>query len=142
MMVAFLHSLPPDARAATVRQGETAAMRMREGFVVLSSAVGSAARAGEIARALVSARLAACVQVTPVESTYRWQGEVQAEAEVLLQAKTTRPCLAEAEALILRLHDYELPEILVLPVLGGSAAYLDWIEANTRPAQAVGEAEA
>ncbi|WP_145136326.1 divalent cation tolerance protein CutA [Roseomonas gilardii] len=47
-------------------------------------------------------------------------------------AKTTRQRLSEAEALILRLHDYALPEILVLPVLGGSAAYLDWIDAGTR----------
>lgn len=107
-------------------------MRMQEGFVVLSSVVGSAAKAGEIARALVSARLAACVQVTPAESTYRWQDEVQAGPEFLLQAKTTRQRLSEAEALILRLHDYELPEILVVPVLGGSAAYLDWIDAGTR----------
>lgn len=113
-------------------------MGMQEGFVVLSSTVGSDARARDIASALVAARLAACVQVTPFESTYRWQGEVQAGPEFLLQAKTTRQRLAAAEALILRLHDYELPEILVLPVLGGSAAYLDWIDANTRPEEAQG----
>lgn len=96
MVEGFLHSPPPNARAAKARQaartrpdrrrglahsGKKPGMRVQEGFVVLSSAVCSGARAGEIARALVAARLAACVQVTPAENTYRWQGEVQAGPE-------------------------------------------------------------
>ena len=87
-----------------------------------------------LAQALVGERLAACVSVVPgVSSIYRWKGEIQQDAEVLLIVKTTR---ARCEALATRvrdLHPYDLPEVLALPAVGGSEAYLDWVRTESTP---------
>jgi periplasmic divalent cation tolerance protein len=87
-----------------------------------------------LARALVGEGLAACVNVVPaVRSIYRWQGELRDDSEVLLVAKT---CADRADAFgarVRELHPYELPEVLRLPVAGGSAAYLDWVRAECTP---------
>ena len=96
-------------------------------IALLSCAVGSRENADEIAAALVSDRVAACVHVVPIESHYRWKGTVCRAPEFLLQAKTTAASIPAAEALIKRLHTYELPGIDVVPIIGGSAEYLAWI---------------
>ncbi len=87
-----------------------------------------------LARALVAEGLAACVNVVPgVRSIYRWQGELHDDAEVLLVAKT---CADRAEALgarVRELHPYELPELVRLPLAGGSASYLDWVRGECSP---------
>ena len=80
-----------------------------------------------IAAALVSERLAACVQLLPIESWYRWQGDVRHDAELMLLAKTTRDRFPAAQARIRALHPYDVPEIIALPIVDGAAAYLDWI---------------
>ncbi len=102
---------------------------------VCFSACPDAASAARIATALVEARLAACVNVLPpMRSTYRWEGRVTSDTEVLLIAKTTD---GQLDALIRRLrelHPYTLPEIVALPVAGGLPAYLDWVAAETGPA--------
>jgi periplasmic divalent cation tolerance protein len=86
------------------------------------------------ARALVHERLAACVNVLPeVQSFYRWQGELQQDPERQLLVKTTADRLAALEARVGELHPYEVPEFLVVKVEGGSASYLDWLVASTRP---------
>jgi periplasmic divalent cation tolerance protein len=100
-------------------------------FLLVSTAAGDADNAREIASALVSERLAACVQVLPIESHYRWQDAVHHEPEFLLQIKTTADRLAAVEVLIKRLHCYDLPEISVIPIVGGSAEYLAWIAEST-----------
>jgi len=104
---------------------------MERGFLLVSSAVGDAENAREIASALISERLAACVHVLPIESHYRWQRAIHREPEFLLQIKTTADRLAAIEALVKRLHRYELPELSVVPIVGGSAEYLDWIAQST-----------
>lgn len=97
------------------------------GCVVLSCAAGTRENADGIAAALVAERLAACVHVLPIESHYRWKGVLHREQEFLMQADTTQQRVAAAEALIKRLHAYELPAITVTPITGGSAEYLAWI---------------
>ena len=78
--------------------------------------------------ALVERRLAACVQVVgPVESRYRWEGRVETATEWLCVAKTTAERYDELEAAIGDLHSYDVPEILAVPVVRGSAAYLQWL---------------
>jgi periplasmic divalent cation tolerance protein len=81
-----------------------------------------------IGRSLVEEGLAACANLVPgVRSIYRWQGAIHDDAEVLLIVKT-RASLVEALAARVRaLHPYELPEVLALPVSGGSEPYLDWV---------------
>ncbi|WP_414075721.1 divalent-cation tolerance protein CutA [Staphylococcus aureus] len=87
--------------------------------------------AAKLAQALVDARLAACVNRLPgVLSTYRWQGEVNTDHEELLLIKTTAMRFEALKARLLELHPYELPELIVLPVERGHAAYLDWVRAG------------
>jgi len=80
------------------------------------------------ARTLVEERLAACATLIPaVESIYSWKGKVETSSETLLLLKTGSEQLAALEARLHELHSYETPEFLVLPVEGGSHAYLDWM---------------
>lgn len=93
------------------------------------------ATAARIARALVEERLAACVNRLPgVRSTYRWQGAVHDDAEVLLLIKTTTDRLPALRERLPALHPYELPELIAVEVAGGLPAYLDWVAAGASPA--------
>ncbi|MEN5060293.1 divalent-cation tolerance protein CutA [Luteimonas sp. TWI1416] len=95
------------------------------------------ASAQRIARTLVDARLAACVSLVPgVTSIYRWQGRVQTDAEVLLVIKTTADRLEALTERLRALHPYDVPELVALPVAGGLADYLHWVEAETAPIEA------
>jgi periplasmic divalent cation tolerance protein len=90
--------------------------------------------AERIALALVENRLAACVNaLAPVESTFRWQGEVQRAAEVPLLIKCTRERYAAVEEAIRQLHPYTVPEIIAVPVTAGFAPYLRWVSDETTP---------
>lgn len=93
-------------------------------------AVDTRDEAEAIATALVDARLAACVQLMAIESVYRWEGALERASEVMLHAKTTQARLADAEALIKARHSYEVPEIIAVPIVGGSTDYLAWIESE------------
>src|SRR6476620_6204928 len=88
--------------------------------------------AERIGDALVSARLAACVNILPgVRSVYRWQGAVERADEILLLIKTTRAQLEPVTALIASMHPYELPEVLAVEVAAGTPGYLDWVVENS-----------
>jgi periplasmic divalent cation tolerance protein len=69
----------------------------------------------------------------PVQSVYRWKGKVETTKEVLLLIKSTRKRFSALEREIRRLHSYETPEIIALPIVAGSRAYLRWIEESVRP---------
>ncbi|MDX1482892.1 MAG: divalent-cation tolerance protein CutA [Alphaproteobacteria bacterium] len=100
--------------------------------VVLYVTAADAEEAARIGRTLVEERLAACANVLPgVRAIYRWEGAVQDEAEAVLIAKTEASCVAAATDRIKALHSYELPCVVALPVAGGNAAFLEWIEAET-----------
>jgi periplasmic divalent cation tolerance protein len=97
--------------------------------VIFCTAAPDAAAA--MAEQLVDRRLVACVSILPARSTYRWKGKVCREPEHLMIAKTTK-ARAEAAVTALRsLHPYEVPEIIVLPVIEGHAPYLDWVRHET-----------
>ena len=99
-------------------------------FQVLTAA-GSREEAAAIADGLLRRRLAACVQVLgPVESRYWWKGAIESAEEWLCLAKTTATALDDAMAEVRRLHSYETPEILALPVSAGDPAYLAWLAAE------------
>ncbi|MBC7223558.1 MAG: divalent-cation tolerance protein CutA [Anaerolineae bacterium] len=105
---------------------------MAEHLVVLVTC-GSEEEAHTLAGRLVEARLAACVNVVPgVVSHYWWEGRVQSDAEWLLLIKTRLELL---ETLIQRVrawHSYEEPEVIALPIVGGSPSYLAWIQESTQ----------
>jgi periplasmic divalent cation tolerance protein len=94
----------------------------------------NAAEAKRIARAVVEDRLAACVNILPgtVTSIYRWQGKVESGRERLLLIKTSRKRLANLQAAVMRLHSYDVPEFIALPIAAGSRAYLAWLEENLK----------
>jgi periplasmic divalent cation tolerance protein len=94
----------------------------------------SLAEARKISRSLMQKRLAACVniQTAPVESIYRWKNKIETAREHLLLIKTTAHCLKSLEKEVLRLHSYDTPEFLVLPVASGSRAYLRWLSESCK----------
>jgi len=101
-------------------------------LLVVHCSCPDADTAARIARALVDERLAACAQAIPgVVSTYRWQGEVRTDAEVLLLVKTTRARLDALKRRVASLHPYDVPELVALEAADVSAPYLDWAEAET-----------
>lgn len=86
-----------------------------------------------LSRDLVESGLAACVnRVTSVRSIYRWQGKVEDEPEVLLLIKTVQARFPEIEMRIKALHPYDVPEIIALPIVAGSEAYLGWLASETK----------
>ena len=97
--------------------------------VVLVSA-GSLPEAEAIATSLVTSKLAACVNLVPIQSIYTWQGELHQEQEWQLLIKTDLSQFPTLEAKIRELHSYEVPEIIALPIVAGSKSYLDWICAS------------
>ena len=100
---------------------------MTDTAVVLTT-TGSPEEARRIARALVERKLAACVNIVPgVESTYWWQGKIDAAAEWLLLIKTLRSKFEAVRDAIRELHSYDLPECIELPIEDGSTEYLNWI---------------
>jgi periplasmic divalent cation tolerance protein len=102
--------------------------------VVVMVTCGSHGEAHMIARQVVAGRLAACVNVleSRVNSVYRWKGKVKHSREVLLLIKTSRSRLAKLRAEIERLHSYDVPEFIALPIVFGSPAYLRWIDESLR----------
>ncbi len=102
--------------------------------VVITTSVAVRDEAHRIADALIGERLAACVQVMPIESHYRWEGAIEQASELLLVIKTSAARAPAAQARVLALHSYHVPELLVMPVAGGTPAYLDWIAAQVEPA--------
>ncbi len=86
----------------------------------------------QIAEALLAAKLAACVNIVPaIHSLYTWQGETHNDAEVLCIAKTTAAAFeGNFIPAVKAVHPYEVPEIIALPIVMGSPAYLNWIDAE------------
>lgn len=95
------------------------------------------ALARKIARAVVQTRLAACVNVvySPVESFYTWKGKLEKAREYLLMMKTTTKRLAALENEVKRLHSYDVPEFIALPISGGSKEYLSWLNESVARAR-------
>jgi len=86
----------------------------------------------KIARHLVEKRLAACVNLMDARSIYRWEGRICDDSEALLVIKTTEGRIDESLAAIRKLHSYDLPEMIVLPVVAGYPPYLSWVEEEIR----------
>ncbi|HEV2305219.1 MAG TPA: divalent-cation tolerance protein CutA [Candidatus Acidoferrales bacterium] len=101
---------------------------MKEIVVLVTCA--SPKEAERLAESLLHKRLAACVNIASgsVKSIYRWKGKVEAATEIPMVIKTTRRKFAALETEIRRLHSYDTPEIIALPILAGSAPYMKWIE--------------
>lgn len=96
-------------------------------LVLVHTTCANVAAAERLAKGLVSERLAACVSVGPeARSVYPWQGQIEIQAEVPLTIKTRPETVPSLKAYVLEHHDYEVPELLVTPVIDGHRPYLDW----------------
>jgi periplasmic divalent cation tolerance protein len=106
---------------------------MTDKILVLSTC-GDAAEAEVIARRLVESRLAACVNVVDgVRSIYHWRGAVEQASECLLVIKSRRGLFDQLRSEVEKLHSYEVPELVAVTVIDGSAAYLSWLDHELRP---------
>jgi periplasmic divalent cation tolerance protein len=108
---------------------------MTDKIVVLTTC-DSEKRGVELARHLVELRLAACVNILPkARSIYRWQEKIEETGEWVLLIKSRRDLLTALRAEIQKIHTYEVPEVIALPIVDGSEAYLAWLDGQlTTPA--------
>jgi periplasmic divalent cation tolerance protein len=101
---------------------------MSDDAIVVFMTAANGEEATRLAEMLVGAHLAACVQIlSEIESVYRWQGKIERSSEVLLLAKTTRGKFDDLEREVRALHSYDTPEIVAVPIVAGSAPYLEWL---------------
>ena len=105
---------------------------MTDAAIVVLTNLPDRDTAQALARRLVEGRLAACVNIgASVESIYHWRGQIETGNEVPIAIKTRQVLFSEVEAAIREIHPYELPEVVALPISGGSLDYLDWIRSET-----------
>lgn len=101
--------------------------------VAIYSTMGNTEDAKKIARSLVEEKLVACVNIIPkIESVYRWQGKIEEDDECVLIAKTTDKNVDKTIQKIQELHPYDLPDIVVLPIIGGLKEYLNYVKDETK----------
>ena len=112
---------------------------MTDKIVVMVTAA-SRRECRKIARHLVEAKLAACVNITPgIESIFRWKGKLANDKECLMLIKSTRQLFPEIKAAISKIHSYHTPEIIALPIVDGSRNYLQWVgDSVKKPSGAAG----
>jgi periplasmic divalent cation tolerance protein len=99
--------------------------------IIVMTTCESEEQAGHLARHLIEQRVAACVNILPkARSVYRWKDKIEAADEYVLLIKTRRELFSSVRAEIEKIHTYEVPEIIALPIVDGSEAYLGWIESE------------
>ena len=101
--------------------------------IVILSTCATEEEAERLARVLLDARLAACINVIPrMRSFYRWKGAIESADECLLLIKSSRPLFEPLKAALEKLHSYEVPEVIALAVVEGAESYLSWMATNLR----------
>jgi periplasmic divalent cation tolerance protein len=103
---------------------------VRYGVVLVTTA--SQAEGEAIAKALLTEKLAACVNIIPIHSFYTWQGKLASDREWQLIIKTNLALFSQLSTKIRELHSYEVPELIALPILAGAESYLSWIDENVK----------
>lgn len=107
---------------------------MPDPAIIVVTQVPDRAVAMDLARALLERRLAACVNVgAPVESIYHWRGRIETGEEIPVVIKTRSVLYSDVEAAVRKIHPYDTPEIIAIPVVDGDARYLAWITDETTP---------
>ena len=97
--------------------------------IVVFTTCNSQEQGAQLARHLIEHRLAACVNIlTGARSFYRWKGEIEQASEVVLLIKSRRDVFEKLREAIAQLHSYEIPEVIALPIVDGSDAYLSWLD--------------
>ena len=99
--------------------------------IAVITTIDSLERAREISRRLVERRLAACAQISTIESVFNWNGDIQSETEYRILIKTTDARYADVEKAILDLHSYELPAIVAVDFSQAYGPYAEWVDENS-----------
>jgi len=121
------------AKESTGPNGRGKEEEMPMQAILVYMTAGSEEEARNLADALITDRLAACVNILPgMQSCYRWKGEIERAVEVVLIAKTKAALLPEVVARVKEIHSYEVPCVVSLPITNGNPDFLDWIMAETR----------
>ena len=103
-----------------------------EDFIIILVTTSSEEEGRKIAQALIEKRFAACVNlIKDIESIYRWKGKISDEKEILMMIKTRKKLYKSVEDEVKKLHSYEVPEIIALPISSGSKDYLYWMDSET-----------
>ncbi len=110
-------------------------MKAATPFALVVTTVARKTDAKRLARLLLQQRLAACVQILPIESYYWWKGQIERNREFRLEAKTTARHAPTAMTALASAHPYEIPEILILPFRSGHPPYLHWLKQETQSAR-------
>lgn len=100
--------------------------------VIIQTTCGSSIEAKNIAKVLIELRLAACIQISEVESFYSWNDEFQCDNEILLNIKTKKENFTKIKSKIKELHSYDVPEIIQIDISDASKKYLKFIDKNTK----------
>lgn len=101
--------------------------------VMILTTVSTSEQFTEIAKALVSEKLAACVQMSsPIVSMYSWEGALETEEEIAITIKTSSEISERVVARLVELHPFVVPQITIVPVIGGYSPYLEWVQENTK----------
>jgi len=100
-------------------------------FCIITTTTDTKENADVITQMLLMKKLVACVQSSTVQSTYHWQGEINNGVEILLTMKTKRSLFEKVQTEIQHLHSYDVPEIIMLPIVSANPSYLRWLKEET-----------
>ncbi|MCX5692733.1 MAG: divalent-cation tolerance protein CutA [Candidatus Omnitrophica bacterium] len=105
---------------------------MMNRYIQVITTISDKSGAEKIAKALINKRLAACVQIAgPIKSIYRWKGKIETAKEWVCIIKTKKNLYEKVEAAIKKIHPYEVPEIIAVPIAAANKDYLKWIKLNS-----------
>lgn len=106
---------------------------MSTNFIIVLVTTANKTEAEKITQALLNAKLIACANIiSPVTSFFHWKNQIDQAEECLIVMKSRMDLFPELQATVKRLHSYEVPEILALPIVEGSRAYLSWLQSVTK----------
>jgi periplasmic divalent cation tolerance protein len=105
---------------------------MKKTFIIVKTTCANLSKAKKLAKILLQGKLAACVQLSAIESLYFWQKKIVNSAEISLSIKTKKSNYKKIKKIILQNHDYEIPQILAIEINQGLEEYLNWIDTNTK----------
>ncbi|MGF1773212.1 divalent-cation tolerance protein CutA [Vibrio maritimus] len=106
---------------------------MKSNAITVLTTVGSKQQADRLIKVLLESRLAACIQTQQIESNYVWDGKLCCDEEVLLIIKSTNEAYSKLERTIVANHDYEVPQVVALPIEAGYRPYLNWLKQHVNP---------
>lgn len=107
-------------------------LNMRKNYFIVITTTESEEKAKEMVKLVLSRHLASCAHIFNVESHYWWKGKQENSNEYRIEFKTNASCLDELKSVIKNVHNYEVPELVVIPIIDGLKEYLNWITEETR----------